>query len=233
MRRFAFTALLALLLTAPADAVGASITPPIVYSKLSWEWVRVDEGHQVMVERGGVFAAHAGNPRQLTDVPGDSQPSVAPDGGTIVFVRAGDLYAMGADGSDQRQLTTGPEVDEHPLVAPGGGYAVFTRRPELQAPGDLYTVPLNDDTARALTTWSGEDREASFSRDGRAIVFVRSLPQASGGTNDELYSVRPSGMGLARLTRTPQDEMHPRYFARGSSSTAVRGPAGVPRRSSR
>jgi len=52
--------------------------------------------------------------------------------------------------------------------------------------------------------------------DGRAIVFVRSVEETGGGSADDLYSVRPSGAALARLTRTSRiDEFDPRYFAGG------------------
>jgi dipeptidyl aminopeptidase/acylaminoacyl peptidase len=230
VRHFAFAALLALLLAVPAEAVGAATARPVVYSKVDWEWAGPD-GSRVLVERGGLFAVRNGEARQLTDVPGDRQPSVAPNGGTIVFVRGGDLYSMEADGSGRRQLTDGPEFDECPLVSPDGRYVLFTRRSERNAPGDLHTVPLGGGALVTVTAGPEDDREASFSRDGRAIVFVRSLPVTGGGTNEEIYSVRPNGVGLARLTESPQDEIHPRYFARGivfdRRTRAGRGPSAV------
>ena len=45
---------------------------------------------------------------------------------------------------------------------------------------------------------------------------MRSVAETGGGTADDLYSVRPSGAALARLTRTGRiDEFDPRYFAGG------------------
>jgi hypothetical protein len=45
---------------------------------------------------------------------------------------------------------------------------------------------------------------------------VRGVAEAGGGVASDLYSVRPSGSGLARLTRTARiDEFDPRYFAGG------------------
>lgn len=205
----------------------ASTSRPIVYSKVNWE--RVGSGGTV--ERGGLFAAIGGKARQLTYTSRDSQPSVAPDGDVIAFVRVGDLYAMNADGSHQRQLTSGSEVDERPLVSPNGRYVVFVRRESREATGDLYTVPISGGPPHPLATSPGEDREAAFSPDGKAIVFVRSLPVADGGTNDDLYSVRPTGAGLTRLTRTPQNEFRPHYFADGivfdRRKTAAGGPATI------
>jgi dipeptidyl aminopeptidase/acylaminoacyl peptidase len=202
----------ACLFSATADA---SMARPIVYSKTSWEWTG-PEGERHIVTRGGLFAARDDLKHQLTTDPRDQQPSVSRDGSTIVFVRGGDLYAMAADGSGQRQLTNGSEFDELPQVSPDGSLVLFIRRADMQAPGDLYTVPLGGGAPHALAPYPGEDREASFSAEGKAIVFVRGLPvSGSAEINEELFSVRPDGSGLARLTRTSNDESRPHYFAKG------------------
>lgn len=216
MRRYAIViALFSIGACLFSGTAGASTARPIVYSKTSWEWTD-PEGERHIVTWGGLFATRDGLKYQLTTDPRDQQPSVSRDGSTIVFVRAGDLYAMAADGSGQRQLTSGSELDELPQVSPDGSLVLFVRRAGNQTPGDLYTVPLAGGVPHALAPYPGEDREASFSAEGRAIVFVRSLPvSGDAGTNEELFSVRPDGSGLARLTRTPTDETRPHYFARG------------------
>ena len=50
----------------------------------------------------------------LTAGPADHSPRWSPNGKTIAFERAGDLWLMQADGSDARQLTSGPGVDTSP-----------------------------------------------------------------------------------------------------------------------
>jgi Tol biopolymer transport system component len=211
-------------------AAVASTSRPIVYSKTTWEWVSSGED-RVQVAQGGIFATKGGKALQLSHTPWDNQPSVSSDGRTIAFIRGGDLYAMEADGSGQRPLTSGPEIDERPVISPNGRYVLFTRRANREAPGDLYTVAVAGGSPSGLTTWPGEDREAAFSLDGKAIVFVRSLPMAGGGANDDLYSVRPNGAGMTRLTKTAQDEFRPRYFANGivfdRRKTAAGGPASI------
>ena len=222
--------LVLLLIALSAEAAAASTSRPIVYSKTTWEWVNSGEA-RTQLTKGGIFATKGGKARQLTHTPWDSQPSVSPDGGAIAFIREGDLYAMEADGSNQRRLTLGPEIDERPLISPNGRYVLFTRREKREAPGDLYTIAVAGGSPRALTTWPGEDREAAFSLDGKTVVFVRSLPVVGGGTNDDLYSVRPTGVGMTRLTRTPQDELRPHCFANGivfdRRKTAAGGPASI------
>jgi len=165
---------------------------------------------------GGLFAVKDGRLNQLTEDPTDTEPSFSPDSRALVFSRSGDIFSVRADGSGLRRVTSGPEVDTAPKVAPNGRYVLFERRSKEGAPADLYTVNLNGGVTKALTASAGEDHEASFSNDGKIVLFVYSVAETGGGTADDVYSVRSNGSGLARLTRTGRvDEWHPRYFAGG------------------
>lgn len=212
----ALSALLALVL--PAAASAASNTGAVVFSKAS----TVDG-----VAKGGLFAVKDGRLNQLTEDPTDSEPNFSPDGRTIAFARGGDIYSVRPDGSGQRQLTSGPEIDSLPKIAPNGRYVVFERRGALGGSSSLYTVGATGGGLRALTS-SGDDREAAFSPDGKAIVFVRATTSGA-NVNDDIYSIRPTGSGLARLTRTGGvDEFAPRFFAGGvifSRGESSPGPA--------
>ncbi len=165
---------------------------------------------------GGLYAAKDGHLNQLTEDPADTEPSFSPNSRAIVFSRSGDLYSVRADGSGLRRVTGGPELDTAPTVAPNGRYVLFERRSTEGGPANLYTVSLNGGASRALTATRDDDHEGSFSADGRLVVFVHSVTETGGGTADDLYSVRPSGAGLRRLTKTGRvDEWDPRYFAGG------------------
>jgi tricorn protease-like protein len=213
----ALTALLALVL--PAAASAASNTGAVVFSKAS-----TVEG----VAKGGLFAVKEGHLNQLTEDPSDSEPAFSPDGRTIAFARGGDLYSVRPDGSGQRHLTSGPELDSRPVVAPNGRFVVFERRTGAEGPADLYTVGATGGGLRPLTSGIGDDHGVDFSPDGRSIVFVRATPGPEAG-NDDLFTIRPTGGGLKRLTRTAAvDEFAPRYFAAGivfSRGESSEGPA--------
>jgi tricorn protease-like protein len=199
--------LLALLsLAAPAAASAAPSSGAVVFSKST----TVDG-----VSKGGLFAVRDGHLNQLTEDAADTEPSFSPDGRTIAYARGGDLFSVRPDGSGQRQLTSGPAIDSAPRVSANGRFVLFERRAGETAAADLYTVGSMGGGLRALTSGAGDDGEATFSPDGRAIVFVRATPGPEGG-NDDLYSILPSGSGLARLTVTAGiDEFKPRYFAGG------------------
>lgn len=175
---------------------------------------------------GGLYASREGHLNQLTEDPADAEPAFSADGRTIAFVRDGDVWSMRADGSGQRQLTSGPEIDGRPMVSPNGRYVLFERRATAGAPRDLYTVKVGGSQAHQLTASPDDDHEASISPDGCTIDFVRSTPLAGGGMGDDIYSVRPAGIHLTRLTRTAGiDEFAPRnldetvVFSRGESGT--------------
>jgi dipeptidyl aminopeptidase/acylaminoacyl peptidase len=204
--RSIYAALFVLLaLAVPATASAASSrTGAVVFSRIS------EEGG---VAKGGLYAAKEGHLNQLTENPGDSEPDFSADGRTIVFARAGDIYSVRADGSGERMLTSGSQVDGHPIFSPNGKIVVFERRASEAAPRDLYTVRATGGSSHALTTTGADEHEASISDDGCMIAFVRSVALSSGGTADDIYSVRPAGVHLRRLTSTPgTDEFAPHYF---------------------
>ncbi len=218
--RSILTSILVLLsLAAPAAASAASSTGAVVFSKSS----TVGD-----VTKGGLFAVRDGHLNQLTEDPTDTEPAFSVDGRTIAFVRGGDIYAMRADGSGQHALTNGADVDGRPLVSPNGKYVVFERRAGAEgSPRDLYTVGVKGGAAHVLVSSPADDHEASFSPDGCMIVFVRSVAETGGGTADDVFSVRPAGSELRRLTHTGRlDEFAPRYFNDDEDILFSRGESG-------
>jgi len=218
-----FVALLALAIPASASAAGGAI----VFSKVTEDHREYKEGETVLPPKapeGGLFAVKDRHLNQLTENPADTEPSFSADGHTIAFVREGDVYAMRADGSGQKRLTSGAELDSRPLVSPNGRIVVFERRTAADAPRDLYTVSVNGGGVHAIGSSVADEHEASFSPDGRTVAFVRTSA-AGGGANDDIYTVRPSGAKLHRLTRTAGlDEYAPNVlnetivYSRGENS---------------
>ena len=175
-----------------------------------------EEVKETTTVEGGLFAVRDGHLNQLTEDPTDTEPSFSPDSRAIVYSRGGDVFSVRADGSGLRRLTGGPDLDTAPRVSPDGSYVVFERRGAEGSPADLYSVALNGGGTRAVAATADDDSEASFSADGKVIVFVHRVAIGGGGTASDLYSVRPNGSGLARLTKTGRiDEFDPRYFSGG------------------
>jgi Tol biopolymer transport system component len=217
-----FIAALALLaLAIPAAASAAQHGTAVVFSQ-----ARTVDG----VEEGGLFAVKAGHQNQLTENPADTEPSFSPDGRTIAFAREGHVYTVRPDGSGERRLTNGSALDSRPQISPNGRIVLFERRGAEGGAANLYTVRIGGGPATDLTPGPEEATEARFAPDGRTIVFVRTTTASGGRPNADLYSIRPSGSGLTRLTTTGRvDEFDPRYFAGGivfSRGNQSEGPAG-------
>jgi len=88
---------------------------------------------------------------------------------------------------------------------------LFQRRERGPSAHDLYTVDLQGGAAHLLTGTPADERDAVFSPDGRQIVYVR---RSKGGRGD-IWSIRPSGIGARRLTRTSLvNEFAPRYLGK-------------------
>ena len=163
---------------------------------------------------GGLYTLEDERPRRITRDPSDRDPDVSRTG-KIAFAREGDIYLTDYDGSEARQVTAGPAIDEKPLFSPDGNSLLFTRRAAEGAPRDLFIVPLGGLTLPIpLTATPADDSEADFAPDGRSIAFVAREPGATVPSGD-VYSVRPDGSGLARLTATAGAERHPLYVAGG------------------
>lgn len=206
-------------LAVPTAAQAAQKPGAVVFSKSSTV---------AGVVKGGLFAVKDGRLNQLTEDPTDTEPAFSPDGRTIAFARGGDLYSVRPDGSGQRRLTSGPELDSAPVVSPNGKIVIFERRTAKGAEGDLYSVGATGGGLHQLSSGLGDDHSVDFSADGREIVFVRTSAGSEGG-NDDLVTARPSGAGLSRLTFTRGiDEFAPRFFAGGvvySRGESTPGPA--------
>jgi Tol biopolymer transport system component len=226
LRTLIVAALALLALAVPAAASAAQHGSAVVFSQ---SWTNKATETTPATEEGGLFAVKSGTRNQLTEDPADTEPSFAPDGRTIAFARDGHIYTVRPDGSGERRLTNGSAIDSRPQISPNGKIVIFERRAAEDEPANLYTVRIGGGSANDLTPGTEEATEARFSPDGRTIVFVRST-LSGGKVNDDLYSIRPSGAGLTRLTTTARvDEFDPRYFAGGivfSRGNQSEGPAG-------
>ncbi|MEA3336226.1 MAG: SH3 domain-containing protein [Chloroflexota bacterium] len=112
------------------------------------------------------FVAVDGEP---TPVP----PAGPPVPGTIVFQtrNGGDIFLMGADGSDLRRLTRGFD----PALSPNGSQVAFTRWDE---PRGLWVIDKDGSNERLLV---GEDqaRSPTWAPDGNSIIFERATKSKS------------------------------------------------------
>jgi TolB protein len=122
------------------------------------------------------------------------------------FLKPGDRAEGGAqigiinpDGSGFREVTTGPNNNGFPSMAPDGKRFVYrTFGPE----GDGLRI-MNLETRAVTTLTAGYDNFPLWSPRGDLIMFSR---QAGG--DYEIYSVKPDGTGVRRLTFSRGNDAH-------------------------
>ena len=163
----------------------------------------VDASAEIAFVRGGaIYAARIDGTgvRRLTT---GFKPAWSPDGERLAFVReAGrnaDVYVADADGRNARRLTRARGGDVTPAWSPDGTRIAFaSNRAGLYR---IYTMAADGTDVRlvAAKRQRGDSFVPAWSPDGRLIAFSSS---AWTPENPELYSIRPNGTGLQRLTRT-------------------------------
>lgn len=115
--------------------------------------------------------------RLTTDTHTDHQPSLSPDGSTVVFssTRSGTsrIWTMGADGSNQTALNTGSDADvpeSAPRYSPGGGRILFSS-PRTNTT-QIWIIPAAGGTPTQVTHEVNGAFFGSWSPDGNFIFYV-------------------------------------------------------------
>jgi TolB protein len=154
-----------------------------------------DDGNLQVV---ALDAADPATSRALTSGPPNGLADWSPDGATVVFLslRNGDeeLYLMGPDGTDQRNLTRSPESDENlPRWSPDGRRIVFVSQRDGNR--EVYVMDADGRNLVRLTDSPGNDWFPEWSPDGRHIVFA-----SSRDGDEELFVMAEDGTDLRQLT---------------------------------
>lgn len=178
-----------------------------------------------------------GELKALTDNPlYDAEPTVSPDGMTIVFtsLRDGDLdiYTMDLDGGSVRRLTHAAGYDGGPFFSPDGSLIVYrASRPEGDAlaayqgllargkvrPGHLEIFVMNADGTgqRQITNLGCASFAPFFHPSGQKIIFSSNHPVPRGREFD-LWLVNLDGTGLEQVTFTAEFDGFPMFSPDGS-----------------
>jgi len=98
------------------------------------------------------------------------RPVLSPDGRQIAFAAVGDIYVVPATGGKPTNLTNDAALDTDPAWSPDGGTLVYSSDKgsmHLQ----LWARDMKSGQARQLTTLDTQPQAASFSPDGKQVVF--------------------------------------------------------------
>jgi tricorn protease len=119
--------------------------------------------------------AHRFKVKQLTDTPdAELGVSFAPNGRRVAFLRAGKLWTMKPDGSDQKVIVSDVHVFDYDW-SPDSRWFVYARRDGSFA-SELYIVPSDGPTAdnppRNITRYATYNGDVTWSHDGKKIAFL-------------------------------------------------------------
>ena len=98
-----------------------------------------------------------------------SNPTLTPDGQTVIFAFEGDLWKANMNDGNATRLTAMQGYETSPRVSPDGKWIAFTGR--QYGNGDIYVMPVNGGEVKQVTYHSGNDEITSWSWDSKSIYF--------------------------------------------------------------
>ena len=173
-----------------------------------------------------VIDADGRNLQRLTNNPDDDgwaddrYPSWSPDGKRIIFSARRDghfenkfavtyeIYAMDADGGNQRRLTENRNNDRYPVWSPDGKRIAFMadRKGNFEQ-FDIYVMDADGANLQNLTQHRAWDWSPSWSPDGDRIVF-----DSRRDGNTEIYVMDADGGNLQNLTNNRHGDANPAWL---------------------
>jgi WD40 repeat protein len=157
-----------------AASIAGDVEPQSASGKVVWT------SYRISFLNAEIFIANndGSNAIRLTNdsVP-DNQPSLSPDGNTVVYTSLASgtprIWTMGADGSNKAALATGAGADVPETSArysPGGGRLLFSS-PRTNTT-QIWIMPTDGSPATQLTHEANGAFDGSWSSDGKSVFYV-------------------------------------------------------------
>ncbi|WP_108808189.1 S41 family peptidase [Aquimarina spinulae] len=119
-------------------------------------------------------------------------PTLTPDGQTIIFSYDGDLWKVSSGGGEASRLTGMQGEETLPTISPDGKWVAFSAT--QYGNRDVYIMPMKGGEIRQLTFHDAADDVDSWSWDSKSIYFTSSRENRFSG-----YEVAVSGGTPRRL----------------------------------
>jgi len=157
----------------------------------------------------GVMGADGSDPHFISTphVVVGATVAISPDASKVAFegltTGNADIYVVGVDGTELRQLTTDPATDQYPQWSPDGTTIVYdnagarenSEDPQFSKTAEIFTIPAGGGAPTQVTHNSWTDAAPSYSPDGKTIVDQSAQDFSmmdTDGSNERRF---PIGMG--------------------------------------
>ncbi|NJO04351.1 MAG: peptidase S41 [Chloroflexaceae bacterium] len=128
-------------------------------------------------------------------------PTVAPDGRSLAFMYAYDIWLVGIDGGTAERLTGHPASHTAPRFSPDGTRLAFTT--SRSGRGDVYVLPLTGGAAQRITYTDAYSITQDWSVDGQHIYYTSSYQQQG----RMIYQAALAGATPVLLYGEPYEDM--------------------------
>lgn len=183
----------------PIPPTATAVPPALPRGHIVYTCFDGSDDEICLLDVATTFTQAGARPTQLTDnTVGDFYPSLAPDGGSILFARQiygsnYEIFRMNTDGSNITQVTFNGAQNYAPAYSPDGSRIIFT---STQG-GDgqqIWLMRADGSKPQALTT-GGESIDPSWSPDGRYIAFA-----STRSGNRQLWVMNADGSDPRQVT---------------------------------
>lgn len=104
------------------------------------------------------------------------QSAISPDGKTIAFSYKGDIYTVGSEGGEARQLTTNAAYDQLPVWSPDGQKIAFAS--DRDGSMSVYVVSKNGGVPTRLTSSPYSETPVAFKDNETLLYQSQMMPSA-------------------------------------------------------
>jgi len=111
-------------------------------------------------------------------------------GDSIVFIQAGDLWVVSAEGGQATRLTSSVGYQTQPKFSPDGATIAFTGN--YDGNDDVFLIPATGGEPERLTWHPGFDRVIDWQPDGQSVRF-QSRRESRTGRDMQLFTVPVTG----------------------------------------
>jgi Tol biopolymer transport system component len=143
----------------------------------------------------------------------DTHPTWSPGAASIAFARDGDIYVMGAGGSDPKRISDINAQESDPAWSPDGEWIAYIKRTPGTPVQNLWVMHPDGTGRQALTKQSGRAFTPSWSPDSTRIVFSMNRDE----TVFELFTIGVDGTRLRRVAPTAGDNFEPAWSPNGET----------------